>query len=119
MRTRVRIEPSALVRAAWMTVWPSLSAWRSQTPSGEKESSDDPALRKSSSTTRPRLIEAATKGLTTATKAMPISIAAATGTAMSSSAETPEARMTTSSLVRAKRRNVIRLDSMSTSGKTW
>ena len=65
------------------------------------------------------MIEAATKGFTTATKAMPISIAAATGTAMSSSADTPEARMTTSSLVRAKRRKVTRLASMSTSGNTW
>ena len=68
MRTRLRMVPSALVRAAWITVWPSGSAWRSQTPSWEKESRLEPALPKSSSTTWPRLIEAATKGLTTATK---------------------------------------------------
>ena len=111
--------PSALVRAAWITVWPSGSAWRSQTPSLEKESRLEPELVKSFATASPRRIEAATKGLTMATKPMPRMIAATTGTAISCSAATPEARITTSSLVRAKRRKVIRLASISTSGKTW
>ena len=62
---------------------------------------------------------AATKGLTRATKITPIAIAATTGIEISRSAEMPEARMTTSSLVRAKRRKITRLASSSTSGKTW
>ena len=111
--------PSALVRAAWITVWPPPgSAWRSQTPSGEKESRLELAPRKSSSSARPRLIEAATKGFTTMMKPIPSTIAASTGTVISCSAEIPAARITTSSLVRASRRKVARLASISTSGNT-
>ena len=112
--------PSALVRAARTTVCPPPgSAWRSQTPSGEKESRLEPEPRNSSSIASPRLIEAATNGFTTMTKPMPRTTAARTGTAISCSAETPAARITTSSLVRAKRRKVARLASISTSGNTW
>ena len=119
MRTRLRIVPSALVRAAWITVCPSGSACRSQTPSAEKDRRLDPGLVKSFAIASPRLIEAATKGLTTATNTTPSTIAAITGTEISCSAETPAARITTSSLVRAKRRKVSRLASIKTSGKTW
>ena len=89
--TRLRMVPSALVRAAWITVWPPPGRpGAARRPPGRRKAGSSREPRKSSSSASPRLIEAATNGFTTMTKPMPSTIAASTGTAISCSAETPD-----------------------------